>query len=850
MNKVIKKSCTVKLLSFFVFASIVLSGYAVPLISVAYAQSASCGLAGASVANSISPLIPSAGGTITYTLDGTTANISASTSTATSTAITIDDSLDLQRLTFVSSTANIAGASYSNSTGVWNLGTLNNGTYIHLQLTATINAGTEGQVINNAPTINYTPSDNSCAQSNAINGISVTVDGTPSAPLTITKTANPTSVVAGSTTTVEYTITVTNNSTSTMSNGVMVNDRLPSGLIFESSTAPTAYNATSGVWTVGNLSVGSTASLSIYAEVAQSASATITNTATVTASTTDSNSSSTAQAMISVTQPTSTPTTTTPFADLLIVKTVSPTSTTMENVSSTVDYTITVTNNSTTTTSTEVVATDVLPAELTFESATVSTGTPMYASSTNAETWTIGNLLPSAAATLDIEAMVNSDASSTLWNAATVTASTTDPNAANNRSSVWINVQQPTSTPSSTTPSADLSIVKTVSPTSVAPGSTTTVEYDITVANASSSATTSENVAVSDSWPSGLTFVSSSAPTAYNATSGVWTVGSLAPGASSTLMITAEVDSDVTSAITNTATVTASTTNPNSANDSAQATITMQSSGCTSNCGGGGGGGSVQANIGITKTVDNSNPATGATIHYTLTVSDAGPSDAFGVVASDTLPTGVTFDSASSSEGSYNSSTGIWKIGTIADSHSATLMITATVNAAAGTTITNIGTVSESSGILNVTLGKDISSATITVAGGGQVLGASTSTVATSTGQVLGARCGLYLTSYIHPYRQKLNDSTQVKKLQTFLNTNLGLDLPVTGYYGKLTIAAVNQFQVKYHNEVLTPWVPLGLPTPYTPTNYVYQSTQRWINLIMCPSLNLPLPALKVDNGE
>ena len=142
---------------------------------------------------------------------------------------------------------------------------------------------------------------------------------------------------------------------------------------------------------------------------------------------------------------------------------------------------------------------------------------------------------------------------------------------------------------------------------------------------------------------------------------------------------------------------------------------------------------------------------------------------------------------------------------------------------------------------------------------GGQVLGASTSVgsagvgstsvVSTSTGQVLGASCGLYLTSYIHPDRQNLNDPAQVKKLQIFLNQNLGLNLPVDGIYGSATIAAVNQFQVKYHIEVLRPWLSLGLPTQFTPTSYVYQTTQRWINLIMCPALNIPVPQLVVDQG-
>ena len=130
--------------------------------------------------------------------------------------------------------------------------------------------------------------------------------------------------------------------------------------------------------------------------------------------------------------------------------------------------------------------------------------------------------------------------------------------------------------------------------------------------------------------------------------------------------------------------------------------------------------------------------------------------------------------------------------------------------------------------------------------GGGGSVGVGGGATSTGPGQVLGASasCGIYLTQYIHPIRKDLNDPVQVKKLQTFLNLNLGTNLPVTGYYGPETISAVDQFQVKYHGEVLQPWLSYGLPTEYTPTEYVYKTTQRWINLIMCSSLNLPIPQL------
>ncbi len=132
----------------------------------------------------------------------------------------------------------------------------------------------------------------------------------------------------------------------------------------------------------------------------------------------------------------------------------------------------------------------------------------------------------------------------------------------------------------------------------------------------------------------------------------------------------------------------------------------------------------------------------------------------------------------------------------------------------------------------------------IQLLGGGN--GGGGSSVGTGSGEVLGTSlsCGLYLYDYIHPIRKNLNNPVEVKKLQTFLNIYLGLHIPVTGYYGPMTIAAVNQFQTMNNKSVLAPWVPYGLPDDMTPTSYVYKTTQRWINLIVCPPLGLPLPQL------
>ena len=119
-----------------------------------------------------------------------------------------------------------------------------------------------------------------------------------------------------------------------------------------------------------------------------------------------------------------------------------------------------------------------------------------------------------------------------------------------------------------------------------------------------------------------------------------------------------------------------------------------------------------------------------------------------------------------------------------------------------------------------------------------------------SPGLVLGASledalpegCSAYLFEYIKSGAK--NNPEEVKKLQTFLNEEMSAGLPVTGFYGSLTLGWVNKFQVKYWQEVLLPWIPFGLPTPQTPTGYVYKTTKRWVNMTKCSELNLPIPPL------
>ena len=104
------------------------------------------------------------------------------------------------------------------------------------------------------------------------------------------------------------------------------------------------------------------------------------------------------------------------------------------------------------------------------------------------------------------------------------------------------------------------------------------------------------------------------------------------------------------------------------------------------------------ADLSLTKSVSNASPAFGASINYILSVTNASGSalTATGVTVRDVLPAGFAFTSASGF-GSYDSTTGIWTVGSIPPGTTRTLTITGTVTATAGATVSNIAEVSASS---------------------------------------------------------------------------------------------------------------------------------------------------------
>src|SRR5439155_792539 len=191
---------------------------------------------------------------------------------------------------------------------------------------------------------------------------------------------------------------------------------------------------------------------------------------------------------------------------------------------------------------------------------------------------------------------------------------------------------QPTVTITGSCPTgADLSITKSDAPDPVSAGGTLT--YTLTVSNGGPSTATS--VSVTDTLPAGVTFQSATGTgwtcSGTNA-SVTCTRASLAPtgGTPSTITIVVTAPNEG-GTITNTAAVSAATSDPNPANNTATASTTVTAS----------------ADLSITKS-DAPDPVSAVgTLTYTLTVSNAGPSTASSVSVTDTLPAGVTFQSAS-----------------------------------------------------------------------------------------------------------------------------------------------------------------------------------------------------------
>jgi uncharacterized repeat protein (TIGR01451 family) len=217
-------------------------------------------------------------------------------------------------------------------------------------------------------------------------------------------------------------------------------------------------------------------------------------------------------------------------ADVEVTKVVSDSK---PSVGDTVTFTVTVTNHGPDAAD-GVTVTDFMPVTLELLGFNASVGA--YDPATG--TWTIGTLANGATATLTLTARVTSASAAT--NLVAVRSVQFDPDHANNAAAAAVIPTQ-----------ADVWVTKKPSRQIVTVGQT--MFFTIDVSNLGPD--TATNVIVTDRLPSGLTFLGSQATQGtYDRTSGRWTVGTLAPGATARLQIQVRVTS--AGSITNVATAT------------------------------------------------------------------------------------------------------------------------------------------------------------------------------------------------------------------------------------------------------------------------------------------------------
>ncbi len=284
-----------------------------------------------------------------------------------------------------------------------------------------------------------------------------------------------------------------------------------------------------------------------------------------------------------------------------------------------------------------IVATDPIPAGLTFSSADSSSSCSQQ-----------GNNIVCTAASLTVADMkvgwniafrvpANATCGSTYNNTLNVVATETDPVPANNTQTTPV-----VTTVNCQASNADLSITKTGTPATVTRGNNVT--YTINATNNGPSAV--NNVVVRDTMPAGVTYVpaASSSLCAQNGSEIVCTNFSLASGETKPLTVVFNVpqianctNSQIQNIVNIAPAQSANVVDPNANNNSNANNPTVTNVEC----------GTVAQQFTVTKTDNRQTAAPGETLFYVITITNNLSTQATGVSVTDTLNPALTFLSAS-----------------------------------------------------------------------------------------------------------------------------------------------------------------------------------------------------------
>ncbi|MDX2428678.1 MAG: IPTL-CTERM sorting domain-containing protein [Xanthomonadales bacterium] len=462
----------------------------------------------------------------------------------------------------------------------------------------------------------------------------------PEVDVSVTKDDGVTSAAPGGSLT--YTI-VASNAGPSADPSVTLTDTFPAVLIC-THTSVAAGGATGNTAAgAGNLTetlsmpAGSSVTYTASCTIDSDAAGTLSNTATVVTSIPDNNSANNSA--------TDADTVLTSEADLSVSKDDGVTSAVPGG---SLTYTI-VASNTGPSADPSVSLADIFPADLTCAYTSVAaggaTGNTAVGAGNLAETL---SMPAGSSVTFTASCTIDSDATGTLSNTATVSASVTDNNAGNDSA---------TDADTVLTPEADLSVTKTDGVTQAIPGET--LAYTIVASNAGPS--DDNSVALTDVLPAELscTYTSVAAGGATGNTAAG--VGNLAetlsmPVASSvTYTVLCDIDPAATGTLSNTAVVSGPVLTRQMAKDNGSNSATNSVSKSSIEVDNNSGNNSAtdddteltpEAGLSITKTSGVDSVVFGENLTYTLTVTNQGPSDSSGGTVTDVLPAGLEFVSS------------------------------------------------------------------------------------------------------------------------------------------------------------------------------------------------------------
>ncbi len=614
---------------------------------------------------------------VTYTIVAT--NNGPSDVTGATITDTIPSALTNATWTCVASTgATCTASGTGNITDTVDLPTGGSATYTlnaDVRPTATGNLTNTASITAPTSVVDLSPTNNTATDTDTLN---VTAD------LTVTKTDGTTSEIPG--TPVTYTIVATNNGPSNVT-GATIADTIPSALTNATWTCVATNGATCTASGTGNLNnavtlpVGATVTYTVNATVRPDATGNLTNTAGITAPTgVDPNLANNTATDTDTLDPT---------ADVRITKT---DGLTVAAPGAPVTYTITVANTGPSS-APGVTVTDVLPGNLngvTWSCVADSSSACSTASGTG-NLNTTADLGPAGTVTYTVQAQVDLNAAGSLTNTATVAVppAIDDPNTLNN-----------TATDTDTlTPTADMALTKTdnLGTGSIVAG--TAVTYTITATNRGPSRAI--GLTLTDPLPASLSSAtwtcSTVSPSSCGTAAGSGSILStldLEPDAVATFTLTATLDASATGSLVNTATVTYPTglIDPTPGPTTATDLLAILKA----------------ADLVITKTDGATSSTPGLPASYTITVTNAGPSDVVGAVVTDTLPSALinaTWNCTAGAGSSCGAISGAGSIATTVDlvvGASATFTLDATVDpAATGPTLGNTAQITPPTGVVD-----------------------------------------------------------------------------------------------------------------------------------------------------